>query len=90
MSVEYRLLACSQRSVVQTTPLPSFASDGPYSSAAVVDGVQSGLDVVSHGVQEDRDKSRRGAHSAGTTYHLDVLNLPKPAGNYGCISWKIF
>lgn len=89
-SLEYRLRACSQRGVVRTTPLPSFASDCMYSSAAVVGGVQSGLDAVSHAVQEDRDKSRRRAHSAGTTHHLNALNLSKPAGNDGYISWKIF
>lgn len=80
-SVENRLLACSQRGLVKTTPVPSLASDFTYSSASLVGGVQSGLDAVSHAVQETRDKSRRQTHSAGTAYHHNASNLPKPAGN---------
>lgn len=88
-SVERRWHACSKRELVQTLPVPSFAGDSTDASARnPVPLAQSGLDAVSRAAQEARDKSRRPTHSAVATYYRNVLNLPKPAGKYGNITWQ--
>lgn len=70
--LENRQQADTQRALVRTLPVTSFASDLTYSS---------GLNVVSIAAQETRDKIRRQIHSAGTSYHCSAFNFPKPAGN---------
>lgn len=70
--------------------MPLCTSDSTHHSAQnlapLTGGAQSGWDVASHTVYEDREKSRRETHSAGTTYHRNALNLPRPAGTNGVIS----
>lgn len=92
-SVENRPLAHSYRRRVHTPPAASFASDSTYSSAhnliPVAGGAHCGLVVASHAAQEARDKPRRPTQSAWTSYHRNVVSLPKPAGKYGSIAQKI-
>ncbi|XP_042344618.1 leucine-rich repeat-containing protein 49 [Plectropomus leopardus] len=82
---ENRLHTC--RRLVQTPPVPSFASD--YTNSLVhnlvpqVCGAQSGFDAVSHATQDTREESRRPTHNEGATYYRNALNLAKPAGGYG-------
>ncbi|XP_076601809.1 leucine-rich repeat-containing protein 49-like isoform X1 [Chaetodon auriga] len=84
---ENRLHGCSQRGLVHTPPVPSFASDSTHPSAhnlvPLAGGAQSGLEAVSHPAQEARNKSKRRTHSVGTSHHRNALNLPKPAACSG-------
>lgn len=88
--VENRLHAC--RRLSQTPLVPSFArysTDSPvYNLVPLACGAQSGLDAVSHATQDTRDTSRRPTNSAGA-YYRNALNLAKPAGKYGSITWQI-
>ncbi|XP_036951165.1 leucine-rich repeat-containing protein 49 [Acanthopagrus latus] len=86
---ENRSLAHSHRGRVYTSLAPSFASDSTYSSVGVVaGGAHCGLEVASCAAQDARDKPRRPTHSAWTSYHRNVSNLPKPAGGSGGYKWN--
>lgn len=79
-AAENRLLACRQRGLFQTLPVPWCAGDCMYSAAPLADGVLSHLDAVSWAVQETRAKSRRGSHGMRTTSQHTPFNPHKPAG----------
>lgn len=76
-AAENRLLACRQRGLVQTLPVPWCAGGCMHSAAPLADGVLSHLDAVSWAVQEARAKSRRGSHGVRTTSQHTPF---KPAG----------
>ncbi|XP_068587161.1 leucine-rich repeat-containing protein 49-like isoform X2 [Cebidichthys violaceus] len=82
---ENRLHAC--RGLAQTPLVPSFASDSTdppvHKLVPLGCGTHCGLDAVSHGSQDTRDKSRRPSHSAGAAYYRNTLNLAQPAGGSG-------
>lgn len=79
-AAENRLLACRQRGLVQTLPVPWCAGGCMYSAAPLADGVLNHLDAVSWAVQETRAKSRRGNHGVRTTSQHTPFNPHKPAG----------
>ncbi|XP_029985952.1 leucine-rich repeat-containing protein 49 [Sphaeramia orbicularis] len=93
-NTEKKLHAYGPRRVIQTPPAPSFASgctEYPVQTPVLsMSSIQSGLALGACAGQENKDKSKRPTHSAGTTHHCDALNLPKPAGDSRKHNPKVF
>lgn len=94
LSAENKLHACSQKRVVQTPPVPSFASDICTDSSAHNLVLLPGGESSSPAAHRPRDKPRRSTHSAGATYSQHAFKTPTPAGKYGNINimqlWNLF